>query len=174
VKVISILSCESFNVKYKHFVIWWYQISNSLFVLSNILKIDGGVMARLIRGRGTSKNVLVQIHECVHEYLSWNLTWGIDDLLVRFIVVFHIYIISFWNIKMKTPHYYWAILPSFFLLFGNFTLPNCKVEIAQFSSILHVYILKLSIHIVILLFFQITKSLSPYGLPKWASTYPQV
>jgi len=85
-------------VKYKDFVIWWYQISNSLFIASNVLTIDGGVMARFIWGSGTLKKVLVQSHKCVHEHLSWNLTWGltwgIDGLLVKFIVVFNIYIIS--------------------------------------------------------------------------------
>jgi hypothetical protein len=136
------------------------------------LTIDGGVMARFIWGSGTLKKVLVQSHKCVHEHLSWNLTWGltwgIDGLLVKFIVVFNIYIISLWNIKMKIPHYYGAILPNFLLLFGSLTLLSCKVEIAQFSSILHVHILKLSTHIALLLFCQIAKSLSPYGLPKWA------
>jgi hypothetical protein len=68
------------------------------------------------------------------------------------------------------------IAPSSFFLFANFhfcqiarsKLPNFQVCIlkCRFSSC--------GLHITILLFCQITKSTSPFRLPKWASTCPSL
>jgi hypothetical protein len=63
-------------------------------------------------------------------------------------------------------------LPNWFLLFGNFTLPSCKVKIVQFSNILHVHIFKLSTHIAILLFCQIAKSLFTLWIAKMKFKLP--
>lgn len=97
-------------------------------------------------------------------------------------------------VKSRNSNYYFPILPS--SLLPSSLLPNCEVYIASSSFFLfanfhfcqiarselpnfQVSIVKCAfsscrLHITILLFCQIIKSTSPFGLPKWASSCPSL